>query len=104
MGTRTLRGLLAGLLILVLGTAAQAAPDVNQASQAELESLPGIGPGASARILAEREKAPFNDWADLIGRVKGLGAASAAKLSAAGLTVNGVGYAAPALEPAASAR
>ncbi len=91
-------------LLLALCSLARAAPDVNQASQAELESLPGIGPGASARILAERDKARFSDWADLIRRVKGLGAASAARLSAAGLTVNGVAYAAPAQEPAASAR
>lgn len=82
-------------LVLALCSLAWAAPDVNQASQAELESLPGIGPAASGRILEERQKRPFKDWADLIGRVKGLGPASAARLSAAGLTVEGMGYPPP---------
>jgi competence protein ComEA len=95
MAGRPRQGLLAGLLILGLGAPAWAAPDVNQASLAELESLPGIGPGTSGRILEERQKDPFKDWADLIRRVKGLGSTSAARLSAAGLTVNGVGYTVP---------
>jgi competence protein ComEA len=101
MAGRTWQGLLAGLLILGLGAPAWAAPDINQASLAELESLPGIGPGTSGRILEERQKDSFKDWADLIRRVKGLGSASAAKLSAAGLTVNGVGYTAPGKATAA---
>jgi len=95
----TRRGLMAGLVILGLWAPAWAAPDVNQASQAELESLPGIGPGLSGRILGERQQGPFKDWADLLRRVKGLGGASAARLSAAGLTVQGLGY----MEPAAAA-
>lgn len=89
-----MRALCAGLM-LALCSLARAAPDVNQASQADLESLPGIGPGASGRILEERQKRPFKDWADLIGRVKGLGPASAARLSAAGLTVDGMAYTPP---------
>lgn len=106
MAGRSRQGLLAGLLvpgllILGLGAPARAAPEVNQASQAELESLPGIGPGTSGRILEERRKDSFKDWADLIRRVKGLGSASAARLSAAGLTVNGQGYP-EAAPPAAS--
>lgn len=101
MASRTWQGLLAGLLFLGLGAPAWAAPEVNQASLAELESLPGIGPGTSGRILEERQKDSFKDWADLIRRVKGLGSASAAKLSAAGLTVNGVSYTAPGKAAAA---
>lgn len=101
MAGRTWQGLLAGLLILGLGAPARAAPDVNQASLAELESLPGIGPGTSARILEERQKDSFKDWADLIRRVKGLGSASAARLSAAGLTVNGASYTVPGQAAAA---
>ena len=73
MAGRARQGLLAGLLILGLGAPAWAAPDVNQASLAELESLPGIGPGTSGRILEERQKDSFKDWADLIRRVKGQG-------------------------------
>jgi competence protein ComEA len=95
MAGRTWLGLLAGLLSLGLGAPARAAPDVNQASLAELESLPGIGPGTSGRILEERQKGLFKDWADLTRRVKGVGAGNAAKLSAAGLTVNGVSYPVP---------
>ncbi len=90
-------------MLLALCSAAQAAPDVNQASQAELESLPGIGPGASTRILEERQKGPFKDWADLMRRVKGLRETSAARLSLAGLTVNGQRYPARSPPDAASA-
>lgn len=71
-----------------------AAVDVNKASQAEIESIKGIGPAISTRILDERKKSEFKDWADLVGRVKGVGAGSAAKLSGAGLTVNGATFAA----------
>lgn len=93
---RRLHGLLMGSILAIAATTAWAAPDVNQASQAELESLKGVGPGTSAKILEERKKSPFKDWNDLIERVKGVGAGSAAKLSAAGLTVNGAAYTAPA--------
>jgi competence protein ComEA len=49
----------------------------------------------SARVLAERQKAPFKNWEDLIQRVRGVGKGSAAKLSAAGLTVANTPYAQP---------
>jgi competence protein ComEA len=39
-------------------------------------------------IVDERKAGKFKDWADFIKRVKGVGDARAAKLSAAGLTVN----------------
>lgn len=80
-------------IALALSAAAVfAAVDVNQASQAELESLQGIGPALSVRILDERKKALFKDWSDLTRRVKGIGVSHATKFSAAGLTVNGVVY------------
>jgi competence protein ComEA len=41
------------------------------------------------RLLAAR---PFADWADLLSRVPGIRAASARKLSAAGLRVGGEAY------------
>ena len=66
---------------------AGASVDANVASQAELEAVRGVGPGLAEAILAERRKAPFRDWPDFVARVKGVGAASAARLSAAGLTV-----------------
>ncbi len=66
--------------------------DVNQAREADLDGIKGLGPATTRLILAERQKAEFKSWADLISRVKGLGENSAAKLSEAGLSVNGVSY------------
>lgn len=77
-----------------------AAVDVNRATQAELETVKGIGPGLSARILDERQRGGFKDWADFVTRVKGVGSGAAAKLSADGLTVGGVSY--PGRHPAAA--
>lgn len=95
---------LAVLASLVLSLApAWAAVDVNQADQAGLESVRGIGPALSGKLLAERGKSPFKDWADLIGRVGGVGPGSAAKLSQAGLTVNGKAYAGASAAPAGKA-
>lgn len=69
-----------------------AAADANTASAADLDGIKGIGPAISSRILAERKKAPFKDWADFISRVEGVGEKTAARFSAGGLTVNGTGY------------
>lgn len=41
------------------GTAAETKIDINRASEAELESLPGIGPSIAARIVRSREAKPF---------------------------------------------
>lgn len=65
------------------------ATEVNQASEAELDSVKGLGPASTARILEARAQALFKDWADLMRRVKGIKPAQAAKLSDAGLRVNG---------------
>lgn len=81
---------------LIAPLAAQAT-DVNRASQAELESVKGIGPGLSGKILKAREAGTFKDWADLVERVGGVGAGSAAKLSANGLTVGGAAFDAKAM-------
>ncbi len=83
-----IKRLLAAVFALV-AAAAFAAVDVNKATQAELESIKGIGPAISTRILDERKKASFKDWADLVERVKGVGEANAARFSSEGLTVNG---------------
>lgn len=80
------------ILSVVLSLAAVtclAAADINKASQAELESVKGIGPAMSGKILDERKKAPFKDWADVMERVKGVKQATAARFSSGGLTVNG---------------
>jgi competence protein ComEA len=88
--------ILAALVFAAFAFAAQAAVDVNKASQAELESIKGIGPSVSTRLLDERGKSPFASWSDLETRVKGVGPGNAAKFSAAGLTVNGAAYVAEA--------
>ena len=92
--------LLCVLAMLFAATAALAAVDVNKADQATLESVKGIGVKMSTRILDERKKSPFKDWADLMGRVKGIKDHAAAKLSKQGLTVNGAGFDGDAAEPA----
>jgi competence protein ComEA len=79
--------------------AAFAAVDVNKGSEAELDGIKGIGPATSKQIIAERKKAEFKNWDDLISRVKGLGDKTAAKLSEGGLTVGGASY-----KPAADAK
>ncbi|MCY7276993.1 MAG: ComEA family DNA-binding protein, partial [Phormidesmis sp. CAN_BIN44] len=45
---------------------------LNTATQAELEALPGVGPGLAKRIIAAREQKPFASLADL-DRVSGVG-------------------------------
>lgn len=60
--------------------------EVNTASRAALESLPGVGPALAGRLIAAR---PLRDWDDLIHRAGGVRAATARKLSSAGLRVNG---------------
>ena len=86
-----LRKLLAALVTLAAATAF-AAVDVNTATPADLDSIKGIGPGTSGKMLEQRKNAKFKDWADLIERVPGIGDKRAAKLSAEGLTVNGTAF------------
>jgi len=47
--------------------------DINRASAAELQRLPGIGPVIAARIVEERRKGPFKSVDDLRPRVLGIG-------------------------------
>ena len=86
------------LLLSLAATLAMAAVDVNTASEADLDSIKGIGPGTSGKMLEARKAGKFKDWSDLIERVPGIGDKRAAKLSAEGLTVNGAKY-----QPAAAA-
>ncbi|MBT9502575.1 MAG: helix-hairpin-helix domain-containing protein [Burkholderiaceae bacterium] len=88
------------IVMALFAAAAFAAVDVNKASQADLETIKGIGPGVSGKILDERKKGPFKDWADFVERVKGVGDGNAAKFSAEGLTVNGAGFKGAAPAPA----
>jgi competence protein ComEA len=97
-------------MLSFIAVAAFAAVDANKATQAELESVKGIGPAIAGKILDERKKGNFKDWNDLVTRVQGVGEGNAAKFSEAGLTVSGAGFkgAAPAAakkddKPAAAA-
>ncbi|MFZ4650315.1 MAG: ComEA family DNA-binding protein [Rubrivivax sp.] len=89
------------LVTLLLAACAAAAPlafagsspvDVNKASQAELETVKGIGPAMSAKILAARKSGEFKGWDDLVDRVGGLGPGNARRMSDAGLRVAGDSY------------
>mgnify|MGYP001090344962 CR=1 FL=1 len=93
------------LAAALFAVASWAAVDVNKASDAELDSVKGVGPALSKRILDARKEAPFKDWPDFMSRVKGVKEKSATKLSAEGLTVNGQAFgaaAAPAQQTLAS--
>jgi len=73
--------------VLWLASQSSLALEINQASEAELDGLKGIGPALSGKILQARENGPFQDWADLMRRVKGIRPKSAEQFSGAGLTV-----------------
>ena len=99
------------LLLALCAATAFAAVDVNNASPADLDSVKGIGPGTSSKLLEVRKNGKFKDWSDLIERMPGIGEKRAAKLSAEGLTVNGEGFktiatakAVPADKPAKPAK
>jgi competence protein ComEA len=89
--------------IAMMATAiAFAAVDVNKATPAELDSIKGIGPGTADKIIKARKAGDFKDWNDFTARVAGIKDARAAKLSAAGLTVNGAAFAGAPAAPAAA--
>jgi competence protein ComEA len=83
---------LIALIVAAFAFAAQAAVDANKASRAELETVKGIGPGLSSKILDARKAGTFKDWNDLVERVGGVGPGNAARFSQAGLTVNDQAY------------
>jgi competence protein ComEA len=84
--------ILAALVLAAFAFAAQAAVEANKATQAELETVKGIGPGLSGKILDARKTGAFKDWSDLVERVGGVGPGNAARFSQAGLTVNDTAY------------
>ena len=63
--------------------------DINQANEAELDSVKGMGPSLSVKVLTARAQGHFKDWADLMQRVSGIRQNKAKQLSEQGLTVNG---------------
>ena len=77
--------------------------DVNKGDAAALDSVKGIGPAMSKRIIDERTKnGDFKDWGDLQKRVKGIGDKHGSKLSEAGLQVNGKAKEGAAMNAAAA--
>ncbi|OOG84903.1 hypothetical protein B0E41_09750 [Hydrogenophaga sp. A37] len=83
---------LLSIVLAVFTAGAFAAVDVNTASPADLDSVKGIGPGTSSKLLEVRKAGKFKDWPDLIERMPGIGEKRAAKLSSDGLTVNGESF------------
>ena len=75
--------------MLLCASHAASALEINQANTAELDSLKGMGPSLSAKVLKARTDGPFKSWADLMQRVSGLGRLKAQQFSEQGLTVNG---------------
>ena len=57
------------------GTSASAPLDVNRATAAQLEALPGIGPALAARILAHRDSAGGFRTLEDLRQVRGIGPA-----------------------------
>ena len=80
------------ILAMLYAVASFAAVDANKATAAELDSIKGIGPAISGKIIDERKKGSFKDWQDFIDRVKGVGENNAVKFSTEGLTVNGAAF------------
>ena len=90
-------------LAIMYAASCLAAVDVNKAGAAELDSIKGIGPAMSGKILEERKKGNFKDWPDFITRVKGIGPGNAVKFSDQGMTVDAASYPVQASKPNASA-
>ena len=91
-------------LLAMAASLAMAAVDVNTATLGDLDSIKGIGPNTSAKILAARRSGRFRSWDDFIQRVPGIGAKRASKLSSEGLTVNGAAFKSNGTDPASSTK
>ena len=63
--------------------------ELNQATEAELDSLKGMGPALNRRVREARAQQAFRDWADFQQRVSGMGGHKARAFSEQGLTIQG---------------
>ncbi|HLS17720.1 MAG TPA: ComEA family DNA-binding protein [Paenalcaligenes sp.] len=88
-GFKSYRSALRGILLLsflFIYTLPVVAVDLNQASHAELQRLPGIGPKTAETIVEERERGgAFTSLQDLSARVRGIGPKKLEALQEAGL-------------------
>ncbi len=84
---RTVPAAVAGLVF----AAAAFAVDANTATPDELQTIRGVGPALSARIVEARRARPFSDLDDLKARVRGIGDANLRRMRDAGLTVGPAG-------------
>ena len=76
-------------VVLALASAQTQAVEANRAAPADLDAIKGIGPVMVERIVAARQQRPFADWRDFSSRVRGVGPATATRLSDHGLRING---------------
>ena len=80
------------IALAFFAAASFASVDINKANQAELEAVKGLGTVTAGKIIDERKKGEFKNWADVQQRMHGIKDARATKLSNAGLTVGGEAY------------
>ena len=66
--------------------------EINQAKEAELDSIKGMGPAMTRKVLAARTEKLFMNWKDFMTRVAGIGKAKAQQFSDQGVLVNGQSF------------
>jgi competence protein ComEA len=66
--------------------------EINQANEAELDSIKGMGPEMTRKVLIARAEKIFTNWKDLMSRVAGIGKAKAQQFSDQGVLVNGQSF------------
>jgi len=78
--------------ILACACLSVSALEINQANEAELDSIKGMGPAMTRKVLIARAEKPFTNWKDLMFRVSGIGKAKAQQFSDQGVVVNGQSF------------
>ena len=66
--------------------------EINQSNEAELDSIKGMGPAMTRKVLNARAEKPFINWKDLMSRVTGMGKNKAQHFSDQGVLVNGLAF------------
>lgn len=75
--------------ILACACLSVSALEINQANEAELDRIKGMGPAMTRKVLIARAEKPFTNWKDLMLRVSGIGKAKAQQFSDQGVVLNG---------------